>query len=200
MATRLGSTYYSDKTVLITGATGFVGKVLLETILRTLPQVERIYLLLRPRRDKGGRPRSAADTLQEEILSSSAFDSLRQRHGSSFAAWVAARVIPVGGDLTEDRLGLSEGDYQQISETVDVVMNSGALAIFDAPLDQALEANTLGPMRALEFARKAAKRPFLAHISTCYVNPAAGPVFESLLDPHPSSARLTRFWPISTKP
>jgi thioester reductase-like protein len=40
----------------VTGATGLVGKALIETILRTLPEVRRLYLLLRPRRDAAGRP------------------------------------------------------------------------------------------------------------------------------------------------
>jgi nucleoside-diphosphate-sugar epimerase len=188
MATQLGSSYYSGKTILITGVTGFVGKVLLETILRTLPEVERIHLLIRPRRDEHGRSRTAAATLQKEVLSSSAFDTLRQRSASSLDADVAARVTAVAGDLTKEQLGLSVGDYQHLSETVDIIINSGALAVFDAPLDQALEANTLGPRRTLEFARQAMKRPFLAHISTCYVSPIGGPVFESWLDPKATPA------------
>jgi fatty acyl-CoA reductase len=41
--------YYKDKVMLITGCTGFLGKVVLEKIFRALPEVKRIYLLVRPK-------------------------------------------------------------------------------------------------------------------------------------------------------
>lgn len=40
--------FYKNKTVLLTGATSFIGKLLLEKILRVL-QVKRVYVLLRER-------------------------------------------------------------------------------------------------------------------------------------------------------
>lgn len=39
--------YYAGKTVFITGATGFIGSVLLQTFLAKLPEVRRIYCLYR---------------------------------------------------------------------------------------------------------------------------------------------------------
>lgn len=42
--------FYIDKTILLTGATGFLGKVVLEKLVRTLPCVKRIYILVRPKR------------------------------------------------------------------------------------------------------------------------------------------------------
>jgi fatty acyl-CoA reductase len=35
--------------VLVTGTTGFVGKVLLEKMIRSFPDIKRIYLMIRPR-------------------------------------------------------------------------------------------------------------------------------------------------------
>ena len=40
----------SGKHVLITGATGFLGKVVLENLLRSVPDIAGIYLLLRGNR------------------------------------------------------------------------------------------------------------------------------------------------------
>jgi fatty acyl-CoA reductase len=40
--------FYENRSVFITGATGFMGKVLVEKILRSCPGVERLYLLMRP--------------------------------------------------------------------------------------------------------------------------------------------------------
>ena len=39
--------FFNGKNVLISGVTGFVGKVLLEKIIRTVPEFGRIYLLIR---------------------------------------------------------------------------------------------------------------------------------------------------------
>jgi alcohol-forming fatty acyl-CoA reductase len=39
--------YYRDKCLLITGTTGFVGKVLLEKIVYAVPDVRRVYVLIR---------------------------------------------------------------------------------------------------------------------------------------------------------
>ena len=42
------SKFYENKTVFITGATGFMGKVLVEKLLRST-KVRKIYLLIRPK-------------------------------------------------------------------------------------------------------------------------------------------------------
>ena len=46
------SEYYTDKNVFITGATGFIGKVLLEKLLRSCPNVGNLYLLVRPKKSQ----------------------------------------------------------------------------------------------------------------------------------------------------
>jgi len=43
--------FYKDKNILITGVTGFVGKVLLEKILRSLPMAGKIYIMIRNKRN-----------------------------------------------------------------------------------------------------------------------------------------------------
>jgi len=52
------SAYYNGKTVLITGATGFMGKVLMEKLLRSSPEVKAVYILIRPK---------AGQSLQERV-------------------------------------------------------------------------------------------------------------------------------------
>lgn len=45
--------FYNGKSILITGATGFMGKVLVEKLLRDCPDVNCIYILVRMKR--GGK-------------------------------------------------------------------------------------------------------------------------------------------------
>ena len=45
------SDFYRDKTVFITGVTGFIGKVLLEKLLRKCSGVKAVYCLVRDKND-----------------------------------------------------------------------------------------------------------------------------------------------------
>ena len=44
--------FYKGQNVFITGASGFMGKVLIEKLLRSCPDIGKIYVLLRPKRGK----------------------------------------------------------------------------------------------------------------------------------------------------
>lgn len=52
------SEWYAGKNVLITGATGFMGKVMVEKLLRSCPEVNAIYILVRPK---------AGQSMQERV-------------------------------------------------------------------------------------------------------------------------------------
>ena len=45
-------TFFQGKSIFITGATGFVGKILIEKLLRTFEGIEVIYLLIRKKEDE----------------------------------------------------------------------------------------------------------------------------------------------------
>jgi len=63
--------FYKGKTLLVTGTTGFVGKVLLEKIIRSLTEVKRIYLLMRTRPNM-----TLMQRMNEQIFSTPVFDRL----------------------------------------------------------------------------------------------------------------------------
>jgi fatty acyl-CoA reductase len=44
--------FYSGKNILLTGVTGFLGKVLLEKVLRAFPDIGTIYILVRAKRNE----------------------------------------------------------------------------------------------------------------------------------------------------
>lgn len=63
--------FFSDKTLLLTGVTGFVGKVLLEKLLSTIPRIGKIYLLIR------AKPRvTLADRMMKEIFETKIYEPL----------------------------------------------------------------------------------------------------------------------------
>lgn len=44
--------FYKDSTIFITGATGFLGKLCMEKLLRTCTSLNKIYVLMRPKKGK----------------------------------------------------------------------------------------------------------------------------------------------------
>jgi alcohol-forming fatty acyl-CoA reductase len=81
---------YHGKRVLITGCTGFLGKVLLEKFLYSLGSVDRIFVLIRAK--KGSKP---FERFKKEIMSSQCFDRLREIHKSKFEEFVMSKVEPM---------------------------------------------------------------------------------------------------------
>ena len=69
---------FRHRRILLTGGTGFLGKVFLLLMLRHHPEVERIYLLIR------GDKRSSLNRFRREILDSPVMSPLREHLGSRF--------------------------------------------------------------------------------------------------------------------
>jgi fatty acyl-CoA reductase len=157
----------AGRTIFLTGATGFLGTALVETVLRTLPDT-RLVLLIRP-----GRKVSATERLAKDVFGNNCFDRLRAELGAeAFREMVARRVVAAAGDVGTDGLGLDD-EGRALLASSDVVVHSAATVSFDAMLDAAVEINLLGPtrvLRAYEAAR--ADNPDPGHmvaVSTAYV-------------------------------
>lgn len=92
--------FFTDKNILLTGVTGFVGKVLLEKILRTVTSTGKIFLLIR------SKPKiTLQQRLMEEIFSSKLFVPLFTERPELLKI-IREKVIPVKGDLVLEGLGI----------------------------------------------------------------------------------------------
>lgn len=170
MATNRITNFLEGKTVLVTGATGFLGQAIVEKMLWIAPGVGQIYLLIRPKRKLGG-VWSPEERLEKEILQAAVFDRIRCTHGARWLDFLREKLRAVSGDIVQNRLGLQPETCARLGEELDVIINSAALVSFDAPLDDALEQNVIGAQQLTEFAA-ACKKTVLVHVSTAYVSGA----------------------------
>jgi fatty acyl-CoA reductase len=153
-----------DKTLVVTGSTGFLGKSIVEKCLRTLPEVRRIHLAIR-----SSARRQARDRLEREVLSSPAFRRLRQELGEErFAALVAEKLAVLELDLGREDLGLTDEARWELRRC-DVVIHSAAAVEFDNPADLSAQTNLLGATRLVRVLRELGAQPHLVHVSTAYV-------------------------------
>ncbi|CAH8363386.1 unnamed protein product [Eruca vesicaria subsp. sativa] len=156
--------FLTGKSYLISGATGFLGKVLIEKLLRVSPEVGKIFILI-----KSNNQESANKRLYDEIISSDLFKVLKQMHGSSYEAFMKNKLIPIIGDIGEENLGMNSEAADKISEEIDVIINCAGRTTFDDRYDAALSVNALGPDRLLRFGEECKKLKLFLHVSTAFV-------------------------------
>ena len=124
--------FYAGKTILITGSTGFVGKVVLEKFIRCIPDFKKIFVMIRAKKNM-----TLEQRLERQIFSSQIFAPLF-KNNPGLRQQVQAKVVPVGGDLIIDKLGLSLEDRAMVTEETNVIINCAASVSFNDPLLDAL--------------------------------------------------------------
>eukprot|EP00090_Calanus_glacialis_P045488 TRINITY_DN847_c0_g1_i3.p1 TRINITY_DN847_c0_g1~~TRINITY_DN847_c0_g1_i3.p1 ORF type:complete len:495 (-),score=113.85 TRINITY_DN847_c0_g1_i3:79-1563(-) len=150
--------FYDDKTVFITGATGFMGKVLVEKLLRST-NILKLLLLIRPKR--GVQTEQRLQTL----LSSSVFDRVREIDPA-----LLEKVEVVNGDITEDNLGIDEQAERVLTESVNVVFHCAATVRFDEDLTKSVAMNVSAVLAIIDLAKKMKNLEALVDVSTAYCN------------------------------
>lgn len=167
--------------VLVTGVTGFVGKVVLEELLRRSEEMklEKVYVLIRPGR-KGHSPQ---ERFEREVAASPCFSKLP-------LGW-ERKITVVAGELSEAGCALSLRDRDEMTAELTHIFNVAASVEFDLPLEVAARANIASSLNVLEFAKACPKLERFVGVSTAYVTPHrenGGPIEEKPV-PLPRPAR-----------
>lgn len=152
------------KSLLMTGVSGFLGKVVLEKLLRSVPEVDTVYLVIRG----NNRYRNAADRFYHEIATSSIFDRLKQEDGVDFAQLCQQKLRFVTGEITQADFGLSADEFKKLGHSIDLIINSAASVDFREPMDSALKINALSLYQIARLSHQ--RRIPVVQVSTCYVN------------------------------
>jgi len=168
--------FFRGKVVFITGATGFMGKVLVEKLLRSTA-VSKIYLLIRPKKGVATAQRLKV------LLETKIFDRVREEQ-----AEVLAKVEAVAGDITEQRLGLSEVEERLLADSVNIIFHCAATVRFDEELTKSVSMNVGGVLAIIALARKMPQLKALVDVSTAYCNCHLEHIEEEIYPPpgHPT--------------
>ncbi|KAH8311721.1 hypothetical protein KR044_007671, partial [Drosophila immigrans] len=150
--------FYKDKTILITGGCGFIGKVTIEKLLRST-EVKRIYMLLRPKKGLQIHER-IADWKDDAV-----FSVLVQSNPDAFK-----KLVPIAGDISEPDLGISHADRELLTKEVHVVLHAAATIRFTEPLPVAIDTNTKPTRAMLQLAREMGHLEAFIFVSTAFSN------------------------------
>lgn len=156
--------YFRGKSVLVTGATGFLGKILVEKILRVQPEVKKIYLLVR-----AVDAQSAHQRVQDEVTDTEIFCLLKERHGKGgFELFVEEKIVALAGDVIHENLGLDAPRLEELAKEVDIIVNGAATTNFYERYDVSLDVNVMGVKHLCEFAHKCTNLKMFLHVSTAF--------------------------------
>ena len=167
------------KHVLITGTTGFVGKVMLEKIMRTVPGIGGVYLVIRGNKKHA----NAGSRFANEIATSSLFEHLKLNSASYFNDFCDNRIHCISGEISEPQFGLPRSEFRALAGKIDAIVNCAASVNFREELDRALAINTHSLRNIVELSDIAGNIPVI-QVSTCYVNGFnKGPIHETVVKP-----------------
>lgn len=151
------------KNILLIGVTGFIGKVWLVNMLMDVPEIGRIYLLIRRQKSNPAQKR-----FEKLIEDSPVFDPLYDQYGQKLLQFIREKVQVVEGDVSQPGLCLDAQVSAELCTKLDLVVNSSGLTDFNPDLRDALITNVNASLQVLEFIRES-DHAGLLHLSTCYV-------------------------------
>ncbi|XP_034105957.1 fatty acyl-CoA reductase wat [Drosophila albomicans] len=150
--------FYSNATVLITGGTGFVGKVLTEKLLRAFG-LRKIYMLIRSKDNMSVQQRL------QGFFNESLFNTIREESPE-----LLEKVHPIRADYSAIDLDIDAADRAMLSSEVQIVFNVVASVKFNEKLSDAIDINVLGTKKILDLAMQMKQLKSFVHISTLYCN------------------------------
>jgi thioester reductase-like protein len=131
----------SYSSLLLTGATGFIGAFLLRELLNKT--TASVYCLIKSENLETANQRIIKTLQDYQIWDSSYLE----------------RIIPIVGDLAQPKLGLSELEFQNLANQIDVIYHNGARVNHTEPYNRLKSANVLGTQEIFRLASQSKLKP-----------------------------------------
>ncbi|KAF5289636.1 hypothetical protein FQA39_LY14994 [Lamprigera yunnana] len=151
--------FYSNKNVLITGATGLFGKVLIQKLIREIEDIGSLFLMIRPKESK------TVDERKDEIFNDVVFDKMKEKVPQFFN-----KIEFINGDVSKKNLGLTDKDRNIIKENIHVVFHCAASMNMDEKLKLAVETNVRGLQELIQLSQEMTNLKSILIVSTAYSN------------------------------
>jgi len=154
--------------VLLTGATGFLGKEILAQAAEDR-RIATVVAVVRPETIRDPKTKQVVKVLAPQQRGALL---LKRLHVSGARA---RKFRFVEGDIEQPNLGLSAAELAALRPALTHIIHCAASVSFDAPYDESFRANVLGSRNALSFALSCQNAPgaaFVAHIAieTSYIH------------------------------
>ncbi|KAF2895082.1 hypothetical protein ILUMI_11094 [Ignelater luminosus] len=171
--------YFSSSTIFVTGATGFLGRLLVEKLLRTCFDLSKMYILVRPKGNK-----SVEQRLQE-YFDDALYERLKREKSEAMA-----KLFVIEGDCYLPDLGLNEQDKQLIISEVNYIFHAAATLRFNEKLRVAAYTNARGTRDILKLAKKITNLRSFVYVSTAYSFCPRKIIDEEFYEPHITGDKL----------
>ena len=152
------------RTVLLTGATGFLGRYLALDWLERMDLVDgKLICLVRAKDDAAARDRldKTFDSGDPELL-------------EHYRELAADHLEVIAGDKGEADLGLDPQTWRRLADTVDLIVDPAALVNHVLPYSQLFGPNALGTAELIRIALTTKLKPFV-YVSTIGVGAGIAP-------------------------
>ena len=152
------------RTVLLTGATGFLGRYLALQWLERMDLVDgKVICLVRAKDDAAARRRLDAT-----------FDSGDPKLLEHYHSLAVDHLEVIAGDKGEANLGLGETTWQRLADTVDLIVDPAALVNHVLPYSELFGPNVVGTAELIRIALTTRIKPFV-YLSTIAVGAGIEP-------------------------
>jgi fatty acid CoA ligase FadD9 len=152
------------RTVLLTGATGFLGRYLALQWLERMDLVDgKVICLVRAKDDATARQRLDAT-----------FDSGDPMLREHYQSLAADHLEVLAGDKGEANLGLDDATWQRLADTVDLIIDPAALVNHVLPYSELFGPNVVGTAELIRIALTTRLKPFV-YVSTIAVGDGIAP-------------------------
>jgi fatty acid CoA ligase FadD9 len=152
------------RTVLLTGATGFLGRYLALEWLERMDMADGLVICL---------VRAKDDAVARERLDKT-FDSGDPQLLRHYRELAADHLEVIAGDKGEADLGLDPKTWQRLADTVDLIVDPAALVNHVLPYSQLFGPNALGTAELIRIALTTKKKP-IVYLSTISVGDGIEP-------------------------